>query len=80
MCVDLEGLNECEWLLKMASESDGKIKYFVHAKEVVVGGKKIDVQNENERSRWLENIRVLEADEHIELTDERLGSLTYMLL
>ena len=80
MDADLEGLNECEWLLETASESNGQIKYFVHGKVAVsVGGKQIKVQDENERSRWHANIKVLEHDGHIVLLEKRLGTLIFEL-
>ena len=81
MNVELDGLNECEWLLKMASESDGQIKYYVYGNAAVsVGGRTVEAKDENERLRWLENIRVLEDDGHVMLSNKRTGSLTFELV
>ena len=81
MNVELDELNECEWLLKVAIESDGQIKYYVHGKAAVsVGGRTVEVKDEKERSRWRENIRILECDGHVKLLNKRVGSLTFGLV
>lgn len=76
MKVDFEGLNERDWLLQKASQSNGQIKYWIHANVVSVG----DQQVKDNEGVWFQIIQNLEADEEIELLYERLGSLTYTLV
>ena len=73
MGVDLDGLNECEWILKTAYESGGQIRYLVHKEAITVGGQQAKGHS------WVENVKVLEVDGHIELTRKGIGILTYTL-
>ena len=80
MNADLEGLNECDWLLKMASESSGQIKYYEHGKvAVLVGNQQVEIHNNEERLAWYANIVDLETDGHIVLLNKRVGVLTFTL-